>query len=131
MSAPGICKAACLLVLEKATSTLGLTTSVQAYRTNFSNIPLARMLFPPITPRALFWLGIRRHDIWGFRFVFKVKAEHLNLFAFSTKTLGNPVIQDAQEWLEVWRAEQWKLDARLVSEPILAPSDQAYHLPGS
>lgn len=43
---------------------------------------------------SLFWLGIRRNDIWGFRFTFicKVKREQLNLFAFSTKILGNVVI---------------------------------------
>lgn len=49
--------------------------------------------------KSLLWLGIRRNDIWGFRFKFicKVKREHLNLFAFSTKILGYVVIWDAQE----------------------------------
>lgn len=44
--------------------------------------------------KSLLWLGIRRNDIWGFRFKFicKVKREHLNLFAFSTKILGYVVI---------------------------------------
>lgn len=29
--------------------------------------------------------------------MYKIKIGHLNLFAFSTKILGNAVIQDAQE----------------------------------
>lgn len=35
-------------------STLGLTAPAQAYRTDFSDIPFACMLFPPITLRAYF-----------------------------------------------------------------------------